>query len=445
MTLPSPHFENKTTKASSEVKTRVEELELVKKGETHFVAYCKYCREGFSGENELYQHRKAHERCPFEDCKFNANAKVIAEHIQRVHVQKGNALVKIQDLTTPEQIEKWKEERRKRFPTTANVLLRQQAQEERFQRGEKLQERQKRFGDFQQRDHIRNLDKRQPQRGDHNNSNRKRHHTNRDRRQRPERNQPQNDSPEVPAKIARVEEKTEEIRKPPPPVVKPLQIQIDDSSDDEKVSTPQFKGTSQMKDYHKVETLVKEHAALSILGMYGSDSESEVDETTVEKIVFHEDTKEEINIEKELSQENPNMNDIKISPEDSKQSDNEAPEEVPIEHTTTESPGISTVIERRNRKFKHDGPQVARRDMKMKPRTVLDYSKLRKPSANPFLEKLLQDDIRHERNMLLQCVNYVVKNNFFGVGQAVKTPEAVAESKQVGDETKETFEINENL
>lgn len=30
-----------------------------------------------------------------------------------------------------------------------------------------------------------------------------------------------------------------------------------------------------------------------------------------------------------------------------------------------------------------------------------------------FYLKLLADEIRHERNMLLQCVKYVVENNFF--------------------------------
>lgn len=30
-----------------------------------------------------------------------------------------------------------------------------------------------------------------------------------------------------------------------------------------------------------------------------------------------------------------------------------------------------------------------------------------------LLEKLLENEIRHERNMLLQCVRYVVQNNFF--------------------------------
>lgn len=438
------------------MKTHVEEIK--KLTTTHFVAYCKFCREGFSGENELFQHRKAHERCPYENCKFNANGKVIAEHIQRVHIQRGNALVKIQDLTTPEQIEKWREERRKRYPTTSNVLLRQQAQEERFQRGEKLQEQKQRFGDNQQRNHIRNMDNRQPHGSDNNNSKRKRPHNNRERPPRPGKERSQEVSSDVPVKVPRIETKPAEIQKPQAPSKiqlpsKPQQVQNDDSSDEEMI-IPRFKGTSQMRDYHKVETIVKEQAALSILGMYGSDTESDNEEKLVEEVLpkVEEVVKpvEEFLETMEIEENNDNDKQEK--------NDEEAPEEVPIEHTTNvPEPGTSMSEEKSGRKWKREGQHPTKRDAKMmKPRTVLDYSKLRKPSVNPFLEKLLQDDIRHERNLLLQCVNYVVKNNFFGVGQTVKAPEQEAESKQDVTEVTtqevventthdDNVEINENL
>ena len=32
-----------------------------------------------------------------------------------------------------------------------------------------------------------------------------------------------------------------------------------------------------------------------------------------------------------------------------------------------------------------------------------------------LLEKLLAPEIRHERNVILQCLRHIVKNNFFGV------------------------------
>lgn len=40
------------------------------------------------------------------------------------------------------------------------------------------------------------------------------------------------------------------------------------------------------------------------------------------------------------------------------------------------------------------------------------YNTFRKRKAT-LLEKLLENEIRHERNILLQCVRYVVSNNFF--------------------------------
>ncbi|KAL1397336.1 hypothetical protein pipiens_020149, partial [Culex pipiens pipiens] len=44
-----------------------------------------------------------------------------------------------------------------------------------------------------------------------------------------------------------------------------------------------------------------------------------------------------------------------------------------------------------------------------------------------MLEKLLDKDIRHERNVLLQCVRFVVDNKFFGIGQP-KEEQPIVES-----------------
>ena len=432
MALPSPLFMKNVVKPVVEIKPHVEQR---RPAPLQSVAYCKFCREGFSNENELYQHRRNHERCPYDDCKFNANAETVAAHVQKVHIQKGNALVKIQDLTTPEQIEKWREERRKRYPTTNNVLLRQQAQVERFQRGEKLQDRQQRFGDFQQRNHIRDMDKKPSHRNDNQqqNNRRKRHHKERNPRNEKYETKKETEIEKVPLKVPRIEPKPVEFKKPLTSI-KVLQVLNDESSDDEKVLTPRFKGTSQMKGYHKVETIVKEQAALSILGMYGSDSESGSEGEILENAVKIEDSTiiennvvDEKETVEEPMEEVIESGEILDDAEDTKQSsDNEAPEESTIEHSSQ----IPEKLSMNSKPPKHPKwNEKIRKDFKLKqPRTVLDYSKLRKPSVNPFLEKLLQEDIRHERNVLLQCVNYVVKNNFFGVGQSAKPLEVKPES-----------------
>lgn len=379
-TLPSPCFIANTVKPTFVEKSHVEEV----KRPNHSVAYCKFCREGFSSENDLFQHRKAHERCTYEDCKFNASAKVVAEHIQRIHM-KSNSLVKIQDLTTPEQIEKWRAERRKRYPTSANVSLRQQAQEARFQRGEKLQDRQQRFGDFQQRNHIKNFDNRNQQKRDWNQKKNNRHQK-KDHLVKTERNHQKDEKKESFQASAKLEAS-----------------QIDKNN--LKSTTDNKKEVKPVNNHEKVESIVKEKAALSILAMYGTDSESESEKCSVKvgesPAISDATTPKDIEMVEEQLKENV---------------DEEAPEELPIAHTRNPLPDESDIkpaVKKQDRKRKRDN-QSNRREVNRKPRTVLDYSKLRlKPSVNPFLERLLQDDIRHERNVLLQCVNYVVRNKFF--------------------------------
>ena len=44
-----------------------------------------------------------------------------------------------------------------------------------------------------------------------------------------------------------------------------------------------------------------------------------------------------------------------------------------------------------------------------------------------LLEKLLAPEIRHERNVILQCLRYIVKKNFFGVEHTDPSGQDVAE------------------
>jgi nuclear fragile X mental retardation-interacting protein 1 len=401
MALPSPCFTENIPKPAAPEKTHVVREELKKPNQ--FIAYCKFCQEGFASENDLSQHRKSHEKCPYDDCKFNANEKAIAEHVQRVHL-KSSTLVKIQDLTTPEQVEKWKEERRKRYPTTANILLRQQVQEERFERGEKLQVRQQRFSDFKQRDFISNGDKTHQKNGKGN----KRFRDN----EGPRKPWIQKDS-----KKPRIENsknfKDKNNREDVVQKKKRYEKTNEDLSEEEEArATPCFKGTSQMKDYHDVQELVKERPALSILGMYGSDSNSE-------------DEDERITLNTPISEEKPVFTDhqekndkIKVAIENPTVilSDNDdPPEETPIEHSSIETEACTSLSKGKllNPQAQKNGSKDRKNFIKP-PRSALDYSKLASSRpTNPFLEKLLQEDIRHERSVLLQCVNFVVRNNFF--------------------------------
>jgi nuclear fragile X mental retardation-interacting protein 1 len=341
MALPSPNFITKHDVKHKISKQHQNQHELKKSSnfnyQKKYTFDCKVCSLKFSSQNDLFTHRNLHETCPHDGCMFNALENIVTAHFQRAHITHS----KIQDLSTPEDIEKWREERRKRYPTVANVILRQQIKQDKMERGENIQKaKNKRFGDVRQRNFSSNHDKHQ----------RKQHNNNRN-----ERNQ----------NFKRTEVK--------------LEHQVKDNlveETEEKVrATPKFQGFSKPE--------IKVQSGLSLIGDYGSDSESNEEqiEESPRKII-----KQPICI----------AND-----------DDEEPIEEKIEKNQYEDDQIVDIAPpkpRNNgnlkRKSKTTGP-------------LLDYSKLRRTSANPLLEKLLQSDIEHERNVILQCCRFIVKNNFF--------------------------------
>lgn len=332
-------------------------------------AWCAYCKIGFDTNEEFFIHRKNHEKCSFESCKFNASSEVVASHFQKCH-SKSDSFHMVQNLTTPEEIEKWRSERRKRYPTVENMKIRAQSQEVRMQRGEKLVDKKSRFGDMKSQQR--------------NNKQKNRPPKNRNRKQ----NQ----------KIQQVPEKV-------------LIESVVESSDDEPMrKIPKFTGTLKLADYHSLETTIKETSALSILGMYGgSDIESSACESQDEETL------------KPKIQEEPVENQ-------SSEIEEEAPEEIPI-NRVSEFPDNPTKVEKSkfadsNKKRNRDQqPIPGTSNVSLKP-SLLKYSKIKRAAPNEFLEKLLKDDIRHERNILLQCVNFVVKNNFFDPKVLEATPKA---------------------
>lgn len=53
---------------------------------------------------------------------------------------------RIKKTETPEDVAKWLEERKKKYPSRQNIEKRQKEQEEMFKRGERLQKPKNRFG-----------------------------------------------------------------------------------------------------------------------------------------------------------------------------------------------------------------------------------------------------------------------------------------------------------
>ncbi|CAD7079604.1 unnamed protein product [Hermetia illucens] len=438
--------------------------------------YCETCDYDFKSQIDLERHISEHQQCGVDGCSFIGHPRILPKHIEQQH--KSGLYDKLKNVTTPEEIEKWKEERRKRYPTQANVALRQQAQEERLKRGERLEGNKSRFGRRDDREKCRTHEK------PNNEKNKKR------RRVRKRRH----------------EEKSE--------VRSGVQDQVpekDDSEDDCVIK--KFKGTSTLPEYSRPEVKKKKpkNALSCLAGLYGSDSdasstvetedevESEsknvanVNTPTAESptnqcnissdeddhienptelldilsckqnVSFPANDKEQKDVspeemvndnlskvENHLHSTNPDsgideanspkskehiqLKDSVQDPEPEQSDSDDQQEEVPFEKTVEtfdenevepnnedakeETTDKKSRKRTRRRKAQNGDEQPGNSTTKKQKRqSGLDYSKLRYRRQNTMLEKLLQPDIIHERNVLLQCVRYVVQNNFFGIGQ----------------------------
>jgi len=96
--------------------------------------YCETCDKDLKTEEEKEKHFAEHIQCAEPGCKFNAHFLVVEKHIRMCH---GNGYGAI-NLETEEDIRKWREERRKNFPTKARIAEKNALAEGSAKRGEQI-------------------------------------------------------------------------------------------------------------------------------------------------------------------------------------------------------------------------------------------------------------------------------------------------------------------
>ncbi|KAI8114981.1 hypothetical protein FF38_13746 [Lucilia cuprina] len=436
--------------------------------------YCEPCELELNSMEDLKRHRAQHEKCPVAGCLYKGHPSVMDKHVNALHA--SGLFDKFKKLSTPEEIAAWRDERRKRYPTLANVLLKQKAQEQRQKRGERLEANKNRFGKPNDRkraqpndpENVNAVEEKKPrEEGKLNQKNNKRN------RNKNKRNQKNNKNNQVKPNVQNIAKTNNEKK--------------EEENDLVCGGIKMFTGTSQMKDYkhfNDKKKLVTSNALFGLVGMYGSDDEDDdndeseekesvssksligqidITETENDKLVNSSFIKENIKVSSEkiqnedisekipkednsYSQQANNTNDINEVKIDSNMrlnetnliegvnensipkdnSSDEAPEETPIQRSIQDYPvkslnnpnNTSTMetIEKRNNQTE-TSPSITKPRQAVKRKTGLDYRKARLRKQNTMLEKLLETDIRHERNVLLQCVRYVCENNYFGIGQ----------------------------
>ncbi|KAJ0181869.1 hypothetical protein K1T71_002591 [Dendrolimus kikuchii] len=98
--------------------------------------WCETCDRGFPTFNLLQKHKGQHQKCNIDGCQFIAHPKVITRHIQMQH--SSGLYKKIAKLDNPEEIQKWREERKKKYPTKCTIEKKAAEIKEKIDRGEKM-------------------------------------------------------------------------------------------------------------------------------------------------------------------------------------------------------------------------------------------------------------------------------------------------------------------
>ncbi|XP_046675407.1 nuclear fragile X mental retardation-interacting protein 1 [Homalodisca vitripennis] len=380
--------------------------------------YCETCDRSWKTQEMLEEHVSQHEVCGRDGCTFTGHPKVVQKHVELQH---DTGLYQRIVADNPDDIAKWIAERKRRFPTKENVQKKEAQQDEMMNRGERIPTQGKRF---QNRPTWNN-------RGRNTNNNAggfSRGGAQRQSRPRPEKLMETSDSskwrdpdawrgdlPKFPGTAA--------IASPEEEKHKNL---VDNSnfSDDEDWT---MKGEETPNAINTEKPLVS-NVLLSLMTSYGSDMSDGDDEvmtqesTRTESTTLVKDIGETTDfIANQNGDDNPKLRseaeDAASAANVGEESDS-GPEETGIDREDKSNIPFPDKLDKEDKTELDKTQSTEARKLDVRPKA---------PHARPMrrhqlslLEKLLSNEIRKERNAILQCVRYVVNNNFFGCANLPK-------------------------
>ncbi|XP_044750738.1 nuclear fragile X mental retardation-interacting protein 1 [Coccinella septempunctata] len=333
-----------------------------------YILACDSCDRSFPSETAYNKHMSEHRVCGLDGCTLSAHEKIIEKHIQMQH--STGIFNKMKDLNSPENIAKWIEERKLKFPSKENIKRRHEQQEELWKKGIRIGERKNKFGQ----------DKKRLVREDRVTFQKKRE-TFLQKREAKKDKFIQKLQPKI-----TIDDKLDWNKNLPPfpGIGKLFQVEVEENfiiSDEEDES---------IRQPTKIKDLVEENSSLAALMSYGSDYSDE-DESKTE-------------IEKEKSSSHEKIEVMKVD----KNSDDEGPLEIKIEKTTE-----PTSTETKDEPIKKNSKRKMKKNQETKKKEVSKFPYQFKYRKISQLERILDKDIRRERNIILQCVKHTVENDFY--------------------------------